>query len=122
MLYLFAQDATPPDTMIDVLMWPVMLTLAAWLVFYFGWWIENRFTKAPWKWLALLPIGYALYTGGALALRYQDPFYQSMLVAGGQKKMMAAHYGAFLIPLLGLVGIILFHFFNHKLNLPGEDD
>jgi hypothetical protein len=121
MLYLLAQEATP-DNMLDVLALPVGLTLAAWLIFYAGWWVENRLTKAPWKWLAIPPVGYAIYLGVRYVFKFQDPFYRDLVdSAGGGKKMIAAHYGSLVLPVLGLAGIILFHFFNHKLNLTPDE-
>jgi len=34
---------------------------------------------------------------------------------------MIGHYSAVVIPVLGLAGIILFHLFNHKLNLSPDE-
>jgi hypothetical protein len=122
-MFLLADDHIP-DGMSDILMWPIGLTLIAWLIFYAGWYVENRLVKAPWKWLAILPIAYAIWSGwnDYLSRWLGDPVYRSAVAVGAAKKMMAAHWGAFFIPFLGLVGIILFHFFNHKLNLPTDDD
>jgi hypothetical protein len=122
MLYLLAQDA-PPESFgfLDVLVWPVGLTLVAWFVFYAGWWMENRSAKAPWKWISILPAAYAIYIGIDYVSKYQDPIYNNLIASGG-RKMMFAHYGALIIPLLGLAGIVLFHFFNHKLNIATADD
>ncbi|MFI5384760.1 MAG: hypothetical protein ACHQ50_01450 [Fimbriimonadales bacterium] len=106
------------------MLWPIILTLVACTIFYAGWWVENRLVKAPWKWVALVPIGYGLWIGwnDYLGRWLGDSVYQSVVSAGAAKRMMAAHWAAFLIPLFGLAAIILFHFFNHKMNLPGEDD
>ncbi|HVT12932.1 MAG TPA: hypothetical protein VHE55_11760 [Fimbriimonadaceae bacterium] len=123
MLYLLAQDALPTDvSMVDVLLWPVALTILAWIIFYAGWWVENRLMKAPWKWLAVAPIAYGVWVGIGDVINISDPFYRSAVGVGAMKKMIAAHYGALIIPVIGLAGIILFHFFNHKLNLPTDED
>ena len=122
MLYLFAQDV-PPENLgfLDVLVWPVGLTLVGWFIFYYGWWVENRLTKAPWKWVAVVPVLYAIYMGCDYVGKYNNPLYNSLVAPGG-KKMMIAHYGALIVPAAGLIGIILFHFYNHKLNLVTDDD
>ena len=120
MLYLLAQDTSTPDSFLPYLGWPVGLTVLAAVIFYFGWRVENRLMKAPWKWVAFVPLAYALYLGLTLVIAYQDPFYVAKVGEG--KKMAFVHYGALLVPLLGLIGIVLFHFFNHKLNLQIDDD
>lgn len=123
MLYLLAQDATGNElSMLDVLLWPVALTMAAWIIFYFGWWVENRLMKAPWKWVAVLPLLYGIYIGINDVLNINDVFYRANVGVGAMKKMTAAHYGALIVPVIGLAGIILFHFFNHKLNLSTDED
>jgi hypothetical protein len=116
------QDAPPENfTFFDVLVWPVGLTMLALLIFYAGWRIEVKGGKAPWKWLAMAPGLFALYIGILYVSNYQNPLYYSLVVGAG-KKMMYAHYGALIFPLLGVAGIVFFHFFNHKLNLATDDD
>lgn len=123
MLYLFAQDTPDPNMgFMNVLLWPTVLTLLGWGIFYGGWWIENRLTKAPWKWLAVIPIVIGAYIGFGFVMDIQNPVYNMYVSSsGGARKMMFAHYGALILPILGLVGLVLFHFYNHKLNL-GQDD
>lgn len=121
MLYPLAQEALP-STFLDVVTMPIGLTLLGCVIFYAGWWVENRLTKAPWKWIALAPVGYAIYMGyGFLSKFIGDPFYYDAVTTESVKKMTVAHYGALVVPVLGLVGIILFHFFNHKLNIEIDD-
>jgi len=121
MLYLMAQDTPDKLTFLDVVAVPIGLTLLGCLIFYVGWWVENRLTKAPWKWIAILPVGYAIYLGIGYVQNFRDPFYYNLVTAEGAKKMTAAHYGSLIVPVLGLAGIILFHFFNHKLNLNPDE-
>ena len=120
MLHLLAEDNIP-NGMSDVLMIPVGLTILAWLIFYAGWWVENRLTKAPWKWIAVVPALWAMWIGLGWVMAYRDPVYRFDINLAGGKKMMAAHYGALIIPILGLIGIVLFHFFNHKLHLDPDE-
>ncbi len=120
MLHLLA-DETIPEGISDIIFLPLALTLGACLIFYAGWWVENRLTKAPWKWIALAPVLYALYIGIGWMLRFQEPVYNSLVTTGSAKKMIAAHYGSVIIPILGLIAIVLFHFFNHKLNLDPDE-
>jgi hypothetical protein len=122
MLYLLAQDTPPTNlTFLDVITIPIALTLLGCVIFYAGWWVENRLTKAPWKWIALAPVGYAIYMGICDVSNFRNPFYYSAVTTESVKKMTFAHYGALVLPLLGLAGIILFHFFNHKLDLDQDD-
>jgi hypothetical protein len=120
MLYL--AQAGRPQSMLDVLLWPVLLTIAGCGIFYMGWYVENRLTKAPWKWIALLPIGYAMMLGWGYVSDWSEAFYRADVGVGNERKMMAAHYGALIIPILGVIAIVLFHFFNHKLHLSTDED
>src|SRR5437870_4583952 len=117
---LLAQDYSMPDieSPVDVLMWPVALSILGWLIFYAGWWVQNRLTKAPWKWLAVVPVVIAIFQGYDSLSWYRGN--GAGLIEG--KKWIAAFYGSLIIPVLALAGIILFHFFNHKLNLPTDDE
>src|SRR4051794_478128 len=103
MLYLLAQE-TPPENLgvLDVLLLPVGLTFLGFVIFYAGWFVENRLTKAPWKWIAVAPVAYAIVVGFDTMQKYRDPFYSSLIdSAGGGRKMVFAHYGSFVIPILG---------------------
>src|ERR1051325_2865477 len=124
MFYMLAQDSSANElTMLDVLLWPVAMTMLAWVIFYFGWWVEKKKNvKAPWKWLSLAPVAFGIYVGFDYVRQILDPFYQQLVGVGMMKKMVAAHWGALIIPLIGLAGIVLFHFFNHKLDIVIEDD
>lgn len=121
MLHLLAEEQLPQG-MSDVLVLPLVLTLAGLGIFYFGWYVENRLTKAPWKWLALVPVLIGMFIGWSPFSRWAfEVGYQEAVGTGAYKRMLAAHWGAFFIPVLGLVLIILFHFFNQRLNLAPED-
>jgi len=124
MLYLLADDNIP-DGLSDVLIWPIALTLGAGIIFYVFWRIQKRREHfPPLKWLAVLPliagmwIGWVNYLGRWLG----NPIYQALVATGREKKMMAAHWGAFLIPFLGLVAIILFSLYSDRLELGLDDD
>lgn len=121
MFNLLAQDAPPDDlSILTIMVWPVAMTLLGGLIFYFGWWYENRMSKAPWKWIAFAPLAYGLLVGWGYMSNIMNPWYQAA-IPGISRKLVAAHYGAFILPALGVIGVLLFHFFNHKLHIAVDD-
>jgi hypothetical protein len=121
MLNLLAQAAPDENiSILSVMVWPIAMTLLGGLIFYFGWWYENRMTKAPWKWIAFAPLAYGLFVGWGYMSSIMDPLYQAAMPGLG-RKMVVAHYAAFILPALGAIGVVLFHFFNHKLNIAVDD-
>jgi len=123
MLFLLADDNLP-DGMSDVLVFPIGLTLLGCFIYYAGWWVERRSAKSPWKWIGVVPLAYGMWFGWTNFLNrwLENPVYRFAVAQGREKKMMAAHWGSFLIPLFGLTAIVLFHCFNHKLGLEIDDD
>jgi len=123
MLNLLAQDSTQDFGMMDVLLWPVLLTALGIGIFFFGLWLERKGKRAPWKWAAVVPVLVGAYVGYPYAsILYSDPeLYKAQHLAFGEKKLYASHYGALFIPILGLIGLVLLHFFNHKIKLTPED-
>ena len=124
MLNWLAQDNIP-DGMSDVLILPIGLTLVG-LVIYFAAWRGGRIWPklAPWKWLSVIPFAWGMWVGwfDYLGRWLGNPIYQALVATGREKKMTAAHWGAFLMPLLGLAAVILLHFYSEKIDLGLEDD
>jgi hypothetical protein len=117
MLQLLAQENLP-EGMSDIIFVPLVLTVIGVLFFYAGLYVETRRGKAPWKWLALLPIAAGLYIGFGFLYRWMfDTLYHEAVVTGAAKRMFAAHWGGFLIPVLGVIAIVVFQMYGDKLNL-----
>lgn len=122
MLQLLAQSESFPQTMVEVLAWPVGLTAAAVLLFYAGIWADQRYKKTPWKWATLIPLLIAVYLGINDFQNFRDPIYNNYVTTlGGTNKMTAAHWGAFVIPFVGLVGVALLYKFSHRLTFNLDD-
>jgi hypothetical protein len=121
MLNLLA-DESLPEGMSDILILPLMLTLIGFLLFYAGAYVEAKRGKAVWKWIGVLPIAVSLVIGFQYLYRWlSDSVYAEAVSTGAAKKMVAAHWGAFIIPLIGLGAVALVHFYGDKLNLtPSE--
>lgn len=117
-MILLADDIFPTG-MSDVLQVPGGATILALIIFFIGWRLEKGGRKAPWKWIALLPIGYGLYVGWFSYLWpwVSDPIYSQEAGRGMAKRMLAAHWGAFLIPLLALATMILFQVFRDRIEI-----
>ncbi|HTQ10374.1 MAG TPA: hypothetical protein VMI31_09910 [Fimbriimonadaceae bacterium] len=124
MLNLLAQDNIP-DGISDVVILPFGLTLIGLVIYFAGWRLGKRMPMiAPWKWFGVAPLACALWIGwfGHLSRWLGSPVYQVLVATGREKKMMAAHWAAFVIPLLGLVAVILLHFYSDRIDLGLDDD
>lgn len=117
-------DEELPQGMSDILVWPIGLTIAAAVIVYAAWMVERRLNKAPWKWLALVPLVYGVWFGWShyLSRWLGDTVYHVGAAVGMEKRMLAAHWLSVLLPLFGIAGFFLFHYFGHRLNLPTDDD
>lgn len=114
MLYnLFAQEGIPQGPM-EILLMPVGMTILGLAIFMAGWYVQNRLNKAPWKWIGVIPVLYGLYVGwGTLNEWRTNPVLNTMLTG---KKWTGSYWACFVFPLLGLITIACFHFFNSRIN------
>ena len=119
MLYdTFMQEGVP-QSVLEILLLPIGLTLLGLVIFMGGWYVENRATKAPWKWIGVLPVLYGIYAGYSVLHEYTSNSVMQGLLPG--KKWMIGEWAALIVPVLGLVLILIFHFFNHKLNISFDE-
>lgn len=94
-------------SLLDVLLWPVAASVAGALIWILGCRFEDDDGSPLVKWLAVLPIAFGLIKGSGLMLKvignsFDAVFYRDAI---GGRKMLFAHYAAFVIPLLIAIGI-----------------
>lgn len=120
MLQLLADEF--PKDMFEVFLWPLLLTMVGFAIFYAGIWLEARHRRTPWKWAALIPALIALFIGGGYWYRWvSDPIYADVVGMGAVKRMTFAHWFAFLVPLFGLAAALTYNTYKHKLNLNPDE-
>jgi len=74
---------------------------------------EIRDNAKPWKWWGALPMALALMAGWRPFMSVRDGFYQAAIEPNG-KKMLYAHYGAFLVPVLVIIGLVAWQIMDTK--------
>jgi hypothetical protein len=112
MFHLLA-DYDIPSSWFEPLLLPFFFSLGAVIIWFSGHVAEVKGgRKVPWKWSAALLFFLALWSGWAPfhAVQLSDTaaFYKSQFEGAG-RKWVAAHYLAFLLPFLIIVGIAAFH-------------
>ena len=102
---------------IDVVLWPGVLFLLGLGLWVFGVHHENDDGAAWIKWLAFIPLVIGVVVGWGWLSRYIDPgatglMYRDEVVPGGRMKI--AHYAAFGLPALTLVGILGWYLIDRR--------
>jgi hypothetical protein len=103
-----------PDSWYEVLLLPLIFS-----VFGVVMWIGSRNAELktgkprPWKWAAAIPFLIALYTGWDPIARVRDFMYREAIEPLG-KKMLMAHYAAFLVPVVALIALAVWHYMDVK--------
>lgn len=94
-------------SLLDVLLWPVAAAIAGALIWILGSRYEEDDGSPMVKWIAVLPVGFGLIKGFSLILRVLGNSVDAVIYrdAIGGRKMLFAHYAAFVIPLLIAIGI-----------------
>jgi hypothetical protein len=86
-------------------MWPGLLALIGVAIYSIFKVLENKAKKNdPRKWIGAAPLLLGLILGWSPFSLIRDKFYYESIKFHGDK-MIWAHYGAFIVPILGLVGI-----------------
>lgn len=112
-LWLAALPDTVPSSWYDPLLLPVLLTIVGAIVYLFGRNAEFKM-QSKWKWWALAPFLLGLWTGFGPASYLSDPVYRAAVDEYG-KKMLFAHYGAFIVPFVGVLVAVGWHLLDRKL-------
>ncbi|MCB8933446.1 MAG: hypothetical protein M9921_00720 [Fimbriimonadaceae bacterium] len=94
-------------SLLDVLLWPVAAAILGALIWILGNRYEEDDGSPLVKWIAVAPVGFALVKGFSLVLRVMGNSVDAVIYrdAIGGRKMLFAHYAAFVIPLLVAIGI-----------------
>jgi hypothetical protein len=111
MFYLASGDL--PDSWYEVLLLPVFFSAVGAVIYVSGRNAEIRDAAKPWKWWAALPFGLALLAGWRPFMSIRDSFYQAAIEPNG-KKMLYAHYGSFLLPLIVMGGIAAWQYMDTR--------
>ena len=99
---LLAQSSVNPTGVMDVVLWPVVAAIIGAVIWILGCRLEEDDGSSKIKWIAVLPMGFALIKGLGMMLKVVGGSVDAVLyrdVIGG-RKMLLAHYGSFVIPLL----------------------
>lgn len=104
-----------PASWYDVLLLPVFFVGVSVFVYAAGRAAELKLKDAAWKWWSLLPLAAALYSGYGPLSYMSDVAYRSGAEDYG-RKMVAAHYLAFWLPMAGVVGIAIWWWLDRKFN------
>ncbi len=103
---------SPPQSWIDVLLMPGLAVFFGGLVLAIAIRAEMHGKPSPAKWAALAILFVGLWMGLPWFLSYVGPWpeakmYQADLLVYG-RKMLLAHWGALLLPLLGIAATVVY--------------
>lgn len=93
----------PPTSSIDILLVPAILIFFGVLIWFAAFNRVRLGEKAPWKWAAMLPLGFATFCGLMWTLRLRDPLYVQGIIGS---RIVSAHWLALFVP-LGLIVAML---------------
>jgi hypothetical protein len=112
---LFAQCENVPQTWAEPLYVPILFTMLGAGLFAAGKAAEMRENKpVPWKWIGFLPMVFALYSGLRVGSCMLDSFYWQHMNELAAKKFQLSHFGGFLVPLLTMTGLLIWHWQSTK--------
>lgn len=118
--FLLATDLPGIDDYWRPVALPSVLTLLGAILF---WVLKSRRAKglsAPTKWLGVAPMVVGAILGLGPFNNIRDPFYNSSVRILGDKTVWG-HYGAFVIPVLGIVTLGLWHLLDIFAPQGGDD-
>jgi hypothetical protein len=106
----------PPSNARELLMWPLALCLIAFIMWFIGW-AQTVNGKKGWvRWLALLPLVWAIVVGVTHVWNLHNPelgaFYRGLLVM--RTRTLQAHYVALVLPILTAIAFWVVAFFMKR--------
>ena len=113
----FAQSSINNMGVMDVVLWPVVAAVVAVVIWVLGCRLEEDDGSRKIKWIAVVPMGFALIKGLGMMLKVVGGSVDAVMyrdVIGG-RKMLLAHYGSFVIPLL-LTGAMVAYYLMLRRN------
>lgn len=114
---LFAQAELGTLSLMDVVLWPVAAAIVGTIIWILGCRHEEDDGSKKLKWIAVLPMGFALIKGLGMMLKVVGGSVDAVLYREliGGRKMLLAHYGSFLIPLF-LTGAMVAYYMMLRRN------
>ncbi len=108
---LFAQTELGTMGVLDVVLWPVAAAVVGAIVWILGCRLEEDDGSGKVKWLAVLPMAFALIKGLGMMLKVAGGSVDAVLYRDliGGRKMLLAHYAAFVVPLLIAGGLVAYY-------------
>lgn len=109
---LFDLPDQAPENFAEPLILPGILLVIGLIIYGIGYYLEVNTKKAPWKTMgAIIPMAIGAFMGIGPVKYINDPFYRS--TAEGSK-MLLSHWGALVLPLLGILGVLLVNLIQKK--------
>jgi hypothetical protein len=113
-LTLLAACDSYPQFWAEPLYVPVLFSIVAFGVFAAGKAAEIREgTPKPFRWVALVPMAVALYSGLSTGNCLLDSIYRSLVTDWGKKGALG-HYGAVAFPILVLAGMFVWEWLSKR--------
>ena len=109
-----------PDSLLDLMIVPLLALFFGVLMRFVGW-NRHRMGKksAAWNVLAVVVLGLGVYAGAKTVWNLYDPELGSLYRETiWQRRILYAHYAALALPMLALIGVLLWNLFERKLGRP----
>jgi hypothetical protein len=109
-----------PENFYDLLIVPMLAVFFGLLVRFLGWNKHRMGQKsATWNIIAVIVLSIGVYAGARTVWNLYDPelgsFYRETI---WQRRMLYSHYAALLLPLLALVGVLVWNLIERRLGRP----
>jgi hypothetical protein len=103
-----------PESWTDIVMLPGILVFLG-AMMWLGSWLGGlqKATMNPWRWIAVVPMAIGLIIGMRYMWEMYNPdtgaFYMESMRVGQKlsRRLLMAHYGAFFIPLVSILIVVL---------------
>ena len=102
---MFFDIDAPPSNPLMMLIIPAVLVLVSLLIWYLAYRVEENDKKATWKWIAVLPLAFALYIGFRDIRMVFSSDYALISDTLGRKTRFCL-YGAGGLPVIGLIAMV----------------
>jgi heme/copper-type cytochrome/quinol oxidase subunit 3 len=102
----------PPKDWYEPIVMPAIMTVFGVLIWWMAMMAEQKGKNAPWKWLGIVFLALGIFFGLGPFMEYMDPVYRAGLP--GNKRVVAVYYGSLFLPLLSLIGCVLWQVFGKR--------
>lgn len=105
---LLADCSSLPDPWASPLYIPILFTMFGAGLFAAGKAAEIRDMKpVPWKWVGVVPLLIALWSGLQTVSCLRDPFYTALMNQLASKKYLTSHIGSIAFPLIAIIALAI---------------